>query len=731
MNKKLLIGVLSAASFFVSTAYSQEQSFSCGSHIEMKKLYAEDPSLEADYFKLLNKFKENKIINGKSQTNRVIPVVFHILHENGSENISDAQVYDQMTILNRDYQKLNADTALVVSPFDTIIGLANIEFRLATIDPQGNCTNGIEHIYSHLTNGGDDYSKLNQWKRSDYLNVWVVKTIGSAGVAGYAYYPTGVTGVGFWRDGIIILNDYIGSIGSSSPFRSRALTHEIGHYLGLPHTWGNDNDPGNTASCGQDDGIEDTPNCIGQTTCNLTANTCNDTVPIIGYWGHNDVIDNVQNYMEYSYCSVMFTKQQTAYMNNVLDQTTSQRNNLWQATNLVATGTSTMPGPTCIPIADFCMDGNGASPNIGNNFGQIIACAGDPIQFIDQSYNAVITSWNWSIPGATPSTSTSQNPTVVFNTPGWYNVTLTVGNSAGTNTKTKNIMLYVQGDWADYVGPFNETFNSNANFWMTNNPEPGTGAFYRVTSGGKGNTACFKLFNYHNTMMDPQYSDGYFYNDRLGGSKDYLITPAFDLRYTTNINVSFDYAFGTRSNSSTDLTEKLIAYVSTDCGKTWTQRLTVSGTSLLTAGYIGNTDFTPTNDNQWKTANFTYTSNMNSNKVRFKFEFIASDFSSNFYFDNFNINGTLGVEENGEMASISIAPNPVASGSQLAVEIPSNTQGMTLVVTDLNGATVSTLFVPASSGYETVQVPMNVAKGCYILTALQGNTKSTQRVIVY
>lgn len=730
MNKKLLLGVLCAASFFSTNSFAQEGSFSCGSHIEMNKLYAEDPALEADYYKLLNKFKEHKTINGKSETIRVIPVVFHIIHENGTENVSDAQIYDQMDILNRDYQKLNADTNLVVSPFDTIIGNPMLEFRLATIDPLGNCTNGIEHIYSHLTNGGDDYSKLHQWKRSDYLNIWVVKTIGSAGVAGYAYYPTGVTGVGFWRDGIIILNNYVGSIGTSTPYSSRALTHEIGHYLGLPHTWGNDNDPGNTASCGQDDGIEDTPNCIGQTTCNLSANTCNDTVPIIGYWGHNDVIDNVQNYMEYSYCSVMFTKQQAAYMRNVLDQTTSDRFNLWQASNLTATGTATLSGPLCAPIADFYMDGNGAAPNIGNNAYQNIACVGDPIQFIDQSYNAVITSWNWSIPGATPATSTSQNPTFTFNTPGWYNVTLTVGNAAGTNSITKNTMVFVQGNWSDYTGPYSESFNSNSNFWITQNPEPG-GAFYRVTSNGKGNTPCFKLFNYHNSMADPQFSEGYFYNDRLGGSRDFLITPSFDLRYTTGINVSFDYAFGTRSNSSSDLTEKLIAYVSTDCGKTWTQRLTISGTNLLTAGYVGNTDFAPTNDNQWKTGNFTFTSNLSSSKVRFKFEFVASDFSSNFFFDNFNLSGTLGVAEEGNTASISISPNPVATGSELAVEIPSNTAGMNLIVTDLNGATISTMFVPASNGVETVKVPMNVAKGCYILTAVHGNAKSTQRVIVY
>ena len=94
--------------------------------------------------------------------------------------------------------------------FDSIIGNANIEFRLAQLDPFGNCTNGIDRIYTHKTNQADDYSKINIWNRSNYLNIWVVKSIGESGVAGYAYYPSAVdapmlAGI----DGIVILHNYI------------------------------------------------------------------------------------------------------------------------------------------------------------------------------------------------------------------------------------------------------------------------------------------------------------------------------------------------------------------------------------------------------------------------------------------------------------------------------------------------------------------------------------------
>lgn len=732
MRKKLLLGVFSLIGV-ISTgkSFAQETHFTCGSHTQMKKLYAENPGLEEDYKKLLNRYKENRVINGKSTTVRVIPIVFHIVHEYGVENVTDQQIQDQMTILNEDFLKMNADTNIVIAPFDTIIGDAYIEFRLATLDPWGNCTNGIEHIYNHNTNQGDDYSKLSQWDRDKYLNVWLTKTIGSAGVAGYAYYPTGVTGTGFFRDGIIILHDYVGSIGTGSPGRSRALTHEIGHWLGLAHTWGNDNDPGNSASCGQDDGIKDTPNCIGMTSCNLSMNSCDDTQTLDSYWGALDPVDNAQNYMDYSYCSVMFTKGQADFMNNVLDQETSGRNNLFTAANLAETGTSTTTPVTCAPLADFYVDVNGAISNTGANANVMSACVNDPIAFKDASWKAGVTSWAWSFPGATPSTSTSQNPTVTYAAPGWYDVTLTVSNSVGSNTKTINHMVYIQGDWAEYTGPRTEDFNLNANFWISLNPENNDASFQRVTSGGRQNSACFKLNNWKDVSNAQMFTDDWYYYDRLANSKDYLITPALDLRSTSNVNISFDYAYGTKATATTDITEKLIVYYSRDCGKTWVQKTSLTGAALVTAGYVGNTDYTPNNDLQWKTVSFTHTPTAADNKIKFKIEFTASDFSSNFYFDNFNVSGTLGIEDNGVLSTISIAPNPVATGSDLAVEVPTAANGMKLIVMDLKGAIISTTEVPASSGVQTVNIPMNVAKGCYILNAVQGAAKSTHRVVVY
>lgn len=109
------------------------------------------------------------------------------------------------------------------------------------MDPQGNCTNGIDSVKTPETLRGDDRAKMNPWPRDKYLNVWIAERMRD-GVAGYAYYPGTFEGpVQRLADGIIILNDYIGAIGTSNPFRSTTLSHEVGHYLNLPHVWGNNN----------------------------------------------------------------------------------------------------------------------------------------------------------------------------------------------------------------------------------------------------------------------------------------------------------------------------------------------------------------------------------------------------------------------------------------------------------------------------------------------------------
>ncbi|MBS1500161.1 MAG: collagenase, partial [Bacteroidetes bacterium] len=235
---------LALALLSTGLAAQAQDGFRCGTDEMRRKAIAADPSIlqrEAELEHFTRQWlAEHNARRDADTVILTIPVVFHVVHMNGPENISTEQILDAMEVLNRDYRKLNEDLSDVCCGFQDIAGDIHLEFKLATIDPEGNCTNGIDRIRSCETFVGDNGSKLNWWPRNKYLNVWTVQTIRS-GAAGYSQYPSAVEGPNAPADGTLLLHDYIGRIGSGAEFKSRALTHEVGHWLNLKHVWGDNN----------------------------------------------------------------------------------------------------------------------------------------------------------------------------------------------------------------------------------------------------------------------------------------------------------------------------------------------------------------------------------------------------------------------------------------------------------------------------------------------------------
>jgi hypothetical protein len=309
---KNIIGIVIVFSLFITRVNGQDIPFrSCDTDVKWLEAVNADPdaavrnaalrSFRSEFLK-----QANRSISTAGTVIYKIPVVFHVIHTYGTENISKAQILDAVDIMNKSFQKLNPDTGMVIPLFQPIFADCQIELVLPNVDPFGNCTDGITRTYSPLTaSASDNVKALVGWPSNKYFNIWVVKNIES-GAAGYAYYP----GISAAIDGVVIRHDYVGGIGTSSGsnYTERSLTHEVGHWLDLPHTWGSTNSPGIASNCNSDDGISDTPNTIGTSdfSCNTAQSTCG-------------AIDNVQNYMDYASCHYMFTEGQKMAMHAALN----------------------------------------------------------------------------------------------------------------------------------------------------------------------------------------------------------------------------------------------------------------------------------------------------------------------------------------------------------------------------------------------------------------------------
>lgn len=234
-----------------------------------------------------------------------VSVVVHVVWNTPAENVPDATIIAVIDQLNADFNAQNADLAFVRTMFQPSVANSEVMFCLAQTDPSGNTTSGITRTETSENwfdpqNEADDMKDppdgIAAWDPSTYLNIWICDiSSGGGNTAGYAYLPVG--GIpGSSVDGLVLDVDL--GLGPGN----RTATHEAGHYLGLLHPWGVD------GNCTDDDGFADTPLTSGPTL------SCFDTT-----WQTCGVPVQYENFMDYSACRVMFTGEQAACMNAILD----------------------------------------------------------------------------------------------------------------------------------------------------------------------------------------------------------------------------------------------------------------------------------------------------------------------------------------------------------------------------------------------------------------------------
>ena len=704
-----MIKHLSAIAIGLTTAFAPQLAFAqdqgnlpCGASQAMEELIKQDPS----YGKHLEMLRERsrQITQAPASqlrqmqfTDKVIPVVVHIMHDYGNSNITREQVIDAMRVINEDFNKQNADTSDIIPAFAGIAADAQIEFRLANIDPSGNCTDGITRTYTELTNtAGTNVKDLIRWNPAKYLNVWVVNSIAS-GAGGYSYIPCVSNNI----DGIVIRHSQFGSIGTSGGnFASRSFTHEAGHYLGLPHTWGPGNEPGLPSNCNIDDGIADTPNTIGvaNQSCNLSASTCGG-------------LNNVQNYMDYSNCSAMFTLGQKIVMQNVLEDL-SCRTTLWDPSNLLATGTNDGFTPTvCAPKVDF-------------NSTKVRVCEGDQIVFRNHSYGGEVDStwtYEWSFPGGTPSTSTLTNPFVTYDSAGTFAVTLTVTNAGGTNSKTIANYIQVISTSGLMQAPVTESFESVA--FPLNPTEPQyswevdnstTTTWERTTSASVDGNSSMRIR--HSFIPT--------------GRVNNLVTPNLDVSGLTQPVLRFSYAYA--KASPTNGNDQLRVYFSPDCGSTWTLRYAKAGNALLTTtGDYPNFIPTTSPENQWAEAQVNLPAS-GLDHIMLKFE-STSAAGNTLYLDAVRIESMVtGAEENLTHQNLEVFPNPSNGNATIRYEILKAGQ-TSLVLTNAIGKTVYSSVKNQETGVyqeEMSGLVNHLSSGVYILRLQSNGHVSTQKVVI-
>lgn len=698
MKKVLLLaGIIIASS--LSNVQAQEK---CISEIMFQEQAAKNPALlqsrqDFEHWMHDHVNSKNQDLN-TAQVTRIIPVVVHVIHYGGSENISKAQILDQIRILNEDFNYLNADSVNTPGVFKPLAGVANIEFKMAQLDPNGNCTDGIIRVYSPMTtNARDNVKALSYWPSNKYLNMWIVNSIensnGSPGqVIGFAQFPGGGPAT---TDGVVIKHDFMGNIGTaaSTGNAGRTATHEVGHWLSLRHIWGD-------ATCGNDL-VSDTPT---QFEANLSI--CPSWPYISNCAGSSPNGDMFTNYMDYTNgdCQNMFSVGQAARMNATLSGATSGRNNLHTPANLTATGTDGSPAVLCAPTADFI-----PKPKF--------ICEGGSLSFSDISWGGPGTSRIWTFQGGTPATDTSANPVVVYSTPGSYDVSLSVINAAGSNTKTVSQMVVVSPNLVtNQTFPFSEGFESGS-FPFTNDWH-----FYDTNGGFTWdvNNAASATGSYSINM--------YNYTNANKGT-DEFITNAFNLSNVTSTMLSFKLAYATKNTSSSNL-DKLTVFYSSNCGQSWSPRYVKVGAALQTTTGSIPTDFIPT-ASQWRTETINLAIPLVSGKpnIRFRFEF-SYDSGNNIYIDDINLSGTVGVNEvNAQNSNVVVYPNP--SSSLTYVDFNMTSLGNVVFdVLDVQGRLVSTFTDVFPAGDHQYTMNNDLEKGVYMVRISFGDQSVTKRVVI-
>jgi len=681
----------------------------CGAVDHLNQLKQRDPAAEKNHEKHQRQVAEWVRAHGIGSQSRAlitIPTVVHVVYRNAAQNVSDAQIFSQIDALNEDFRKLNADTSNIPAVWASTMADSEIEFCLAKRDPQGNPTNGIVRVATTNGNFGlnDDVKFTSQggsdaWPRDQYLNVWVCDLGG--GLLGYAQFP----GQAANTDGVVGNYQYFGTIGSQAPFdKGRTMTHEVGHWLGLFHIWGDDG-----GACSGSDNVADTPNQAGASGgCPSFPQTDNCSPASPGYM--------FMNYMDYTNdaCMNSFTQGQAAVMQATLNgfRAPLQNSNGCVPVNLLAndaemvainspTGTSCVSSIT--PEFEFYNRGSNPITSLQINW---------------QLDGGAISSQPWTGNLASLGTATVTLPSLPI-TPG--NHTLQIFTSMPNGVMDDDPLndslsqsFVTQSAPVGQPTPFTESFETG-NFpppgWTVNNPDNDvTWALFASAGAGTGSRSA--RMNY--------------YDYQSAGERDELVLPTLDFSNTTVGNMTFDVSY--RLYSQSGFSDSLYVEVSTDCGNSWTTVYSKAGTALTTVSpYFSTASWTPAGNDDWRLETVDLSPFLGMAGVDIKFVGV-SDYENNLYIDNVNVSSIVNLESALAGAAVQVSPNPGRDQFRLDLNLPVETR---LEVDVLNGLG-QVVWHTERQSFQTGSLDFNLsdnAQGIYFVRVQTAQGMTTRRLI--
>lgn len=574
---------------------------------------------------------------------RLIPVVVHVIHNGTSvgsgANIPDSQILEQIRILNEDFRRLNADATLTPAQFLPVAADANIEFVLAKQDPDGFPTNGIVRVQGTKTTYDPNtdataIGQLSQWNPEEYMNIWVVPLVSP--YIGYASFPVSdLPGLNFSPtpaniDGVTIDYRYFGVGGTAvSASLGRTATHEVGHYFGLRHIWGD-------GGCDVDDFVTDTPT---QDSSNSVCNS-NPSKTSCG------VSNMIQNYMDYTpdACMNLFTLGQVERFNVVLENSprrvTLVNNRATQDPVLVERDLSL--ARILQPVDAIC-DLNVLPQVVVQNAGTNRVTSAR-VEF--RSNGVVVESRRFTMGLETGETATlSFNSYLLQPSNNFVEFEITQVNDQldeNTENNLKSSSPVLQGEISL---PYSYNAQSFPGDWVISNPDQGlTWERTNLTLNGQSQQAV--LFRNYEYEAQGQY--------------DYFISPIIDLDKYPNAQLVFEVAHA--PYNQTGYEDELLISVSEDCSPNFdlvNVNYQKSGSRLETATATVE-EFIPNSVDQFRTEIFNLSRFREMGKVRIAIV-NKNAYGNNIYLRNIRILPTEELRYEVKIDGI-LTPTPISTG---------------------------------------------------------------------